>query len=126
MAASVSDQCIRYWNEECPYSLPATEINGLTMLWNGNVVMWSDKNFYLLSLEQGVSDSHLTGMLRCFPIPKFMEGKYDHSSVSGILELRDGEGLCYWGNKKIWLQKGGVIKQLNDCLLYTSPSPRDS
>ena len=44
------------------------------------------------------------------PVPKDMAGGYTHDR-----------------HKKNWfiLQKAGVLYQILDCLLYTSPSPRD-
>jgi WD40 repeat protein len=113
LMVSVSNQCVKYWNEEKPYSLPATKVHGLKMLLNGSVVMWSSKNFYVLSLERGVRDSRWTGILLCSPMPKYLEGEYGNSCLSGILELSDGDGFCFWGDNKIWLQKGSVVKQFN-------------
>ena len=37
-------------------------------------------------------------------------------------------GLAFWAYTENYATKGSLdkIAQLNDCLLYTSPSPRDS
>ena len=79
----------------------------------------------LLSLATPQSPEPMTDAIRA-PLRSHQDGKTVLWLALGLLLL--AAALVYYFNSgalKVAISKEQILERLNDCLLYTSPSPRD-
>ena len=117
--------------------LDRIKVDGVSAVVGDYVILDSDIDKALVEMEsQGMSTNNIS---RCELLGKLMEDKlYAHHAIQDSLEIRDEEIYDYVDQSIAYFteQLGSIEKVLEfykksdelsfSCLLYTSPSPRDS
>ena len=137
-------------NSQINYSQSETDdrnkikVDGVASVVGDYVILDSDiDRMYVDMKSQGIS---IKGVSRCELLSKLMEDKlYAHHAIQDSLEISDQEIYDYVGqsidyfieqlgsiekvlefyNKPTELSFREELFEINNCLLYTSPSPRD-